>query len=266
MTRSLAILFAWTMALGAALFLLAPLIVIAAASFSPTPVFDLPVGGASLRWYGRIGQMDGFWPALGLSLQIAGLSTAIALVLGTLAAIAITQGRLPGSEAIGTVLVSPLMMPGLVLGIALLQYYRAIGFSAAWSGLLLAHLVVTLPYVARTMIAGLSRFDFTLVEAARTLGCTYPGAILKAMVPALAPSVLTAGLFSFLASFDNYPVSIFLTDVRTKTLPIKMLQYIEEAPDPTLAALSTLILGATVILLVASDRMVGLHRMAGTGQ
>lgn len=266
MTRGLAILFAWTMALGAALFLLAPLIVIAAASFSPTPVFDLPVGGASLRWYGRISQMDGFWPALWLSLQIAALSTAIALVLGTLAAIAITQGKLPGSEAIGTVLVSPLMMPGLVLGIALLQYYRAIGFSAAWSGLLLAHLVVTLPYVARTMIAGLSRFDFTLVEAARTLGCTYPGAILKAMVPALAPSVLTAGLFSFLASFDNYPVSIFLTDVRTKTLPIKMLQYIEEAPDPTLAALSTLILGATVILLVASDRMVGLHRMAGTGQ
>lgn len=266
MTRGLAIFFAWTMALGAALFLLAPLIVIAAASFSPTPVFDLPVGGASLRWYARIGQMDGFWPALGLSLQIAALSTAIALVLGTLAAIAITQGKLPGSEAIGTVLVSPLMMPGLVLGIALLQYYRAIGFSAAWSGLLLAHLVVTLPYVARTMIAGLSRFDFTLVEAARTLGCTYPGAILKAMVPALAPSVLTAGLFSFLASFDNYPVSIFLTDVRTKTLPIKMLQYIEEAPDPTLAALSTLILGATVILLVASDRMVGLHRMAGTGQ
>lgn len=266
MSRALALTFAWTMALGAAVFLLAPLIVIAAASFSPTPVFDLPVGGASLRWYARIGQMDGFWPALGLSLEIATLSTAIALVLGTLAAIAITQGKLPGSEAIGTVLVSPLMMPGLVLGIALLQYYRAIGFSAAWSGLLLAHLVVTLPYVARTMIAGLSRFDFTLVEAARTLGCTYPGAILKAMVPALAPSFLTAGLFSFLASFDNYPVSIFLTDVRTKTLPIKMLQYIEEAPDPTLAALSTLILGATVILLVASDRMVGLHRMAGTGQ
>ncbi|WP_029003431.1 ABC transporter permease [Azorhizobium doebereinerae] len=266
MTRPLAILFAWTMALGAALFLLAPLMVIAAASFSPTPVFDLPVGGASLRWYARIGQMDGFWPALSLSLQIAALSTALALALGTLAAIAIAQGRLPGAEAIGTFLVSPLMMPGLVLGIALLQYFRAMGFSAAWSALLLAHLVVTLPYVARTMIAGLSRFDFTLVEAARTLGCTYPGAILKVMVPALAPSFLTAGLFAFLASFDNYPVSIFLTDVRTKTLPIKMLQYIEEAPDPTLAALSTLILGATVILLVASDRLVGLHRMAGTGQ
>jgi ABC-type spermidine/putrescine transport system permease subunit II len=264
MIARLAIAFAWVTAIGAALFLLAPLAVIAAASFSPTPVFDLPTDGASLRWYARVGKLEGFWPALSLSIQIALLSTAISLVIGTLAAIAITRGRLPGSGAFATALVSPLMMPGLVLGIALLQYFRAIGFTATWSALLVAHLVVTLPYVARTMIAGLARFNFSLIEAARTLGCTYAGSIARVMVPALAPSFLVAGLFSFLASFDNYPVSIFLTDVRTKTLPIKMLQYIEEAPDPTLAALSTLILAGTIVLLIASDRVVGLHRMAGT--
>ena len=264
MIARLSIALAWTMAIGAALFLLAPLVIIAAASFSPTPVFDLPADGASLRWYARIGRLEGFWPALSLSMQIALLSTAISLVIGTLAAIAITRGKLPGATIFATALVSPLMMPGLVLGIALLQYFRDIGFTATWSALLVAHLVVTLPYVARTMIAGLARFDFTLIEAARTLGCTYPGSILRVMVPALAPSFLVAGLFSFLASFDNYPVSIFLTDVRTKTLPIKMLQYIEEAPDPTLAALSTLILAGTIVLLVLSDRVVGLHRMAGT--
>lgn len=264
MIARLALALSWAAAIGAALFLLAPLVVIAAASFSPTPVFDLPTDGASLRWYARVGTLEGFWPALSLSMQIALLSTAVSLVIGTLAAIAITRGKLPGADAFATALVSPLMMPGLVLGIALLQYFRAIGFTATWSALLLAHLVVTLPYVARTMIAGLARFDFTLIEAARTLGCTYAGGIVRVMVPALAPSFLVAGLFSFLASFDNYPVSIFLTDVRTKTLPIKMLQYIEEAPDPTLAALSTLILAGTVVLLIASDRVVGLHRMAGT--
>jgi ABC-type spermidine/putrescine transport system permease subunit II len=264
MTRA-AIIVCWVMAIGLALFLLAPLLVIAAASFSPTPVFDLPIGGASLRWYARIGALDGFWPALWLSLQLALLSTAISLVLGTMAAIAIARGKLPGAQTIATALVSPLMMPGLVLGIALLQYFRAIGFNATWSALLVAHVVVTLPYVARTMIAGMARFDFTLMEAARTLGCTYLQAIFRAMAPALAPSFLIAGLFGFLASFDNYPVSIFLTDVRAKTLPIKMLQYIDEAPDPTLAALSTLILLATIVLLLASDRLVGLHRMAGTG-
>ena len=264
MLTRIAIFVAWLAAIGLAVFLLAPLIVIAAASFSPTPVFDLPIGGGSLRWYARIARLDGFWPSLSLSLEIAFLSTAISLVCGTLAAIAIARGKLPGAGTFATALVSPLMMPGLVLGIALLQYFRAIGFTATWSTLLVAHLIVTLPYVARTMIAGLARFDFTLVEAARTLGCTYPGGILRVMVPALAPSFLIAGLFSFLASFDNYPVSIFLADVRTKTLPIRMLQYIEEAPDPTLAALSTLILLGTIVLLIASDRLVGLHRMAGT--
>ena len=262
--RSAAISLSWLAAVLAALVLLAPLLVVVAASFSPTPVFDLPLDGYSLRWYARIGHLDGFWPAVALTLEIAILSTILSLVFGTLAAIAITRGKLPGAEALATVLVSPLMLPGLVLGIALLQYFRALGITAAWPTLLLAHIIVTLPYVARTMIAGLARFDFTLVEAARTLGCTFPGAIVRAMVPALAPSFFTAALFSFLASFDNYPVSIFLTDVRTKTLPIKLLQYIDEAPDPTLAALSTLILAVTVVLLIFADRAVGLHRMAGT--
>lgn len=249
--------------MAATFFLLAPLLVIAAASFSPTPVFDLPIGGASLRWYANIGSLDGFWPALALSIEIAVLSTVVSLILGTLAGIAIVRGVLPGARTLSAALVSPLMMPGLVLGIALLQFFRDLGLTQAWTSLLLAHVVVTLPYVARTMIAGLSRFDFTMIEAARTLGCSFSGALARVMVPALAPAYLTAGLFSFLASMDNYPVSIFLTDARSKTLPIKMLQYIDESPDPTIAALATLILLATMILLLVVDRAFGLHRLAG---
>ncbi len=264
--RILGLALAWGLAVFACVFLLAPLVVIAAASFSPTAVFDLPTTGASLRWYQRIGTLEGFWPALALSLQVALLSTVVSLVIGTAAAIAIVRGKLPGAEAFAAALVSPLMLPGLVLGIALLQYFRGLGFSNPWGSLALAHLVITLPYVARTMLAGLTRFDFTLIEASLTLGCTYPQSITRVMMPALAPSFLVAGLFSFLASFDNYPVSIFLTDVRTKTLPIKMLQYIEEAPDPTLAALSALILLGTIVLLILADRAVGLSRMAGTAE
>ncbi len=264
--RTLGLALSAVMALFVCLFLLAPLVVIVAASFSPTPVFDLPFGGASLRWYGRIGTLDGFWPALALSVNLALVSSAVSLVIGTAAAIAIVRGALPGSQALAAALVSPLMMPGLVLGIALLQFFRAFGYSDPWSGLFLAHLIITLPYVARTMIAGLTRFDFTLIEAAQTLGCSWGRSVVTVMVPALAPSFLVAGLFAFLASFDNYPVSIFLTDVRTKTLPIKMLQYIEEAPDPTLAALSSLILLGTLVLLILADRAVGLSRMAGTSE
>ena len=248
---------------AASLFLLAPLLVIAAASFSPTPVFDLPTGGASLRWYAAVGQLDGFWPALALSLEIAALSTLTSLAIGTLAGVAIARGALPGAGALAAALVSPLMMPGLVLGVAMLQFFRSLGLVSTFPALALAHLVVTLPYVARTMIAALARFDFALIDAARTLGCSFPAALLRVMVPTLAPAYVTAALFAFLASMDNYPVSIFLTDARAKTLPIKMLQYIEESPDPTLAALSTLILLATLALLIAADRAVGLHRLAG---
>src|SRR5258707_10123639 len=110
MIGRLPMLFAWVMAIGLAFFLLAPFIVIAAASFSPTPVFDLPIEGASLRWYARIGKLDGFWPSLSLSLQIALLSTMVSLVAGTLAAIAITRGKLPGAGVFATALVSPLML------------------------------------------------------------------------------------------------------------------------------------------------------------
>jgi ABC-type spermidine/putrescine transport system permease subunit II len=251
---------------AATLFLIAPLIVIATVSLSPSPVFDLPTGGASLRWYGAVTSLDGFWPALALSLEIAIFSTAISLVVGTLAGIAIARAAIPGAQVLSAGLTSPLMMPGLVLGIALLQYFRALGLTQTWPELLLAHIVVTLPFVARTMIAGLSRFDFTLLDAARTLGCGFAASIYRVMVPALAPAYLTAALFSFLASMDNYPVSIFLTDARSKTLPIKMLQYIEESPDPSIAALSTLILIATLALLFIADRAIGLHRLAGLAE
>ena len=101
----------------------------------------------------------------------------------------------------------------------------------------------------------------TLRVAARTLGLSYPKAILKVLVPNLAPAYLTSGLFAFLASMDNYPISIFLTDARNKTLPIKMLQYLEEQPDPSLAAMSSGLILLAILVLVFGARTVGLQRM-----
>ena len=248
---------------GVVLFMLAPLVITVLVSFSPSPVFDLPTAELSLRWYRRIPRLDGFWSAVALSAQLALVSTLFALALGTLAAIGIVRGRFPGREALATLAVSPLMLPGLVIGIAMLQYFRLIGLFDVRSSLVIAHIVVTVPYVMRTVLASLYSFDFRLLDAARMLGCTYGGALRKVMVPTLAPAFLTAGLFAFLASFDNYPVSIFLTDVRTKTLPIQLLQYIEESPDPTIAAISTLIIGLAILVMLLGERLVGLRRFAG---
>jgi putative spermidine/putrescine transport system permease protein len=179
-----------------------------------------------------------------------------------LCAIALVRGRFPGREAISTFLVSPLMLPGLVIGIAMLQGFRALGLRGVWTSLLVAHVVIAMPYVVRTVLGALSLFDFSLIDAARTLGCSYLQALRKVLVPALAPAFLTSGMFAFLASMDNYPISIFFTDAWTKTLPIQMLQYVEESPDPTIAAISTGLILLAVLALLIGDRLVGLRRLA----
>ncbi|MCG8446025.1 MAG: ABC transporter permease [Hyphomicrobiales bacterium] len=251
----------WAIAALVVIYLMTPLVITVIVSFTSSTVYTLPPPDWSLRWYERLGRRSGLMDAVVLSLNLAVVSTVISLVIGTAAALAVARGRFAGREAIATFVVSPLMMPGLVVGVALLQFFRELGLRDAYVSLLLAHVVITLPYVMRTLLAALTVFDFSLIDAARTLGLTYPKAVLKVLVPNLAPAFLTAGLFAFLASMDNYPISIFLTDARNKTLPIKMLQYLEETPDPTIAAISTGLILMALIALMIGARIVGLNRM-----
>lgn len=245
-----------------AAFMLMPLLVVMLVSFSSSSVFNLPSGNWSLRWYEAMLHKDGIGGALALSVAVASASTLVALVLGTLCAIAIEQGRFAGREALLAFLVSPLLMPGLVIGVALLQALRYIGLQDVFTALLLGHIVITLPYVTRTVHASLALFDMRLIEAAQTLGMSRRTALLRVMVPALAPAFLTSGLFAFLASMDNYPISIFLTDARSKTLPIEILHYLEESPDPTIAAISTCLILLAILVLFFAERMVGMRRLA----
>ncbi len=254
--------FCWTMLVLVIAFLLLPIVIIIPISFTEAPVFRFPPEGFSFQWYARVRNVDAVLGALALSAQIAAISTAISLILGTLCAIALTRGVVPFSNSIVTFLVSPLMIPGLVLGIAMLQAAREIGLRDAWWSLLLAHVVITMPFVMRTVLSSLSLFDFTMVDAARTLGCSYGMALWRVLVPNILPGFVSGALFAYIASFDNYPVSMFLVDVRTKTLPIQLLNYLETSPDPTLAAVSTLLIGLTILVMLLMDRLVGLRRMA----
>lgn len=254
-------LFAWGMGLFCVLFLLLPIAITLVVSFSGSPVYTLPPPDWSLRWYLALGRKTGLIEAVGLSLNLALVSTVVSLVLGTAAAIGVARGNFRGKAAIATFAVSPLMMPGLVLGVAMLQFFRDMGLRDAYGSLLLAHVVITLPFILRTLLAAMGTFDFSMIDAARTLGLSYPRAVLKVLIPNLAPAYLTGGLFAFLASMDNYPISIFLTDARNKTLPIKMLQILEEQPDPSIAALSSALILLAVAVLVFGARTVGLNRM-----
>ncbi|QHI97807.1 ABC transporter permease subunit [Xylophilus rhododendri] len=245
-----------------AVFMLAPLVVVTLVSFSGSSVFNLPDGNWSLRWYRAMLRKDGLGDVLMLSLFVAAVSTLCALVLGTLCAIAIEHGRFRGREALLAFLVSPMLMPGLVVGVALLQALRYIGLQDVTTALLIGHVVITLPYVTRTVHASLALFDMRLIEAAQTLGLSRPRALLQVLVPALAPAFLTSGLFAFLASMDNYPISIFLTDARSRTLPIEILHYLEESPDPTIAAISACLILLAIVVLFIAERLVGMRRLA----
>ncbi|QHQ34371.1 ABC transporter permease [Algicella marina] len=253
--------FAWAMAAFVVVFLMLPLVLTVAVSFSDSSVYTLPPTGWSFRWYEAMTRRSGLYDAVMLSLNLAAVSTLLSLVLGTAAAMAVARGRFPGRQAIATFSVSPLMMPGLVVGVALLQFLREIGLRDAYWSLLIGHIVITLPFVMRTLLAAMGAFDFSLIDAARTLGLSYPMAVVKVLIPGLAPAFLTASLFAFLASMDNYPISIFLTDARNKTLPIKMLQYLEEQPDPSIAAMSTGLILLALVALMVGARTVGLNRM-----
>lgn len=252
----------WMIAACVAVFLLTPLVVTIVVSFGSSAIFTLPPPGWSMRWYERLANLRGLTAALGASVQVAGISTLASMVLGGMATIALARGRFPGRETVIAFLTSPLMLPGLVLGIALLQGFRFVGLRDVWTSLVVAHVVITMPYVVRTLHSALTLFDFSLVDAARTLGCSYPQAILRVLLPNLAPAFLTSGIFAFLASMDNYAISIFFTNAWTKTLPIQMLNYVEEQPDPTIAAISSLLIVLVLVLLLVCERMVGLRRIA----
>jgi putative spermidine/putrescine transport system permease protein len=245
-----------------AVYLLLPIVIVILVSFSPSYVFDLPTGSFSLRWYQKVWNLGDFWEAFLASLALALLAAAISMVFGVLGAVGLVFGRFPGREALAVFLVSPLMLPGLVFGVAALHALRAVGIYQAFPSLLLAHVVLTMPFVVRSALASLSLFDFTLIDAAQTLGYPLPQAVLRVLVPNIAPGILAGGLFAYVASFDNYATSLFLTDARVKTLPIQMLNFLDESPDPSLAAMSTVLILMTVIILFFCDRFVGVHRLA----
>ena len=252
----------WTTLWLSLAFLFAPILIVFAVSFTPSTVFSFPPEGVSLRWYEAALATDSLLSAIWLSTQIALLSTMISLTLGTACAVAIVRRAIPGGEAAASFMASPLMLPGLVLGISFLHASRQFGLYDTYLTLLLAHVVITMPFVMRTVLASLTLFDFAMIDAARTLGASPVRAFQKVLLPNILPGFVSGGLFAFIASFDNYPVSIFLVDVRTKTLPIQMLNQLEMLPDPTVAAISGILIVGTIAALILCDRLVGLGRLA----
>jgi|DewCreStandDraft_2_1066082.scaffolds.fasta_scaffold10691_2 putative spermidine/putrescine transport system permease protein len=239
-------------------FVLLPLAIVVVYSFSSVPYGVFPPPGLSLRWYGHLLGLPAFRAAFARSAVIALLATGLALGIGVLGALALVRGRFRGKELLRGFLLSPIVMPKIVLGVGWFIFFARLGLQGGILPLVLAHSIVVLPFVITIVAANLVGLDVALEEAAQDLGASTPTVLWRIVLPQIRAGVLTAGVLAFIVSFDQVESSIFLTRGENNTLPIEMFLYMEKWQDPTIAALSTL-------LIVFAAALVGVVLLAGRG-
>lgn len=232
------------------LFLLFPVVFTTVVSFGAGELIEFPPAGWSLRWYAHIGEIHRVGTAVIYSLLIALGAGLVATLLAVGVALCLVRLPIPGKAVIGTFITSPVAVPIVALGIALIQFFVWLGISFTWYSLLIGHLVLVIAYPVRTLVASLALSNPSLEEAAASLGARPIVAFLTVTLPQLKPGLISGFLFAFLISFDNYPISIFLVRGSLTMLPIEVFNYISQNFDPTPAAFSTLytvLLSAVII-------------------
>lgn len=240
-------------------FMLTPIAIVFVFALNPTPFIQFPPVGVSLRWFEKFFSARDFMHALVFSLEVAVLTTIAATVLGASAALAIARGNLPGSRIVVATMLSPLMLPAILTGLALFQTYVLLDVGRPLWGLVAGHTLVTIPYVVRTTLAVLHNFDTRLEEAAQNLGASPMRTFFEVTLPLVKPGVLAGGIFAFIVSFDQFPVSLFLVAPGNETLPITLFNYLKFDLDGTIGAASVVSILLAFIVVIALDRTVGLR-------
>jgi putative spermidine/putrescine transport system permease protein len=239
-------------------YMLAPLLVVVGASFSAGGYLVFPPQGFSLRWYAVILESESYLEAGLLSLRVALLVTLLSVLLGTPAAIALTRFRFPGRELLQGLFLSPLIIPTIIFGIGMLIMFSRYADGPSIYALVLGHMVITIPYVVRTVSAVLVGVDPATEEAARVMGAGPLQRYLYVLLPQCATGIAAGAFFAFNISFDDAVVAIFLRGPETETLPIKIYTELEFTTDPSVAAVSTLLILLTVAMIVAIERLIGI--------
>ncbi|MCC3379321.1 ABC transporter permease [Paenibacillus farraposensis] len=240
------------------IFLLGPLLIISVTSFEPGTVLKFPPQGFSLRWYENIFEVDLFMSTFKTSIVVSLLGNILALLLGMPAAYALSRSSFRGKDALNALFLSPLLIPGIVLGFTLLRYLIIVYHLPVYAGLLIGHTVIMLPFIIRVIASSMSNFDFAIEEAALSLGAGRLKTFFKVVLPNIRSGIIAAILIAFLESFNNVDISVFMTGPGFSTLPIQMLTYVENYFDPTIAAISVMLMILTGILMFLIERLMGL--------
>jgi putative spermidine/putrescine transport system permease protein len=249
----------------AALFLLVfPLVIAVLMSFDVRSYLgQFPPPALSLGWYERFFSDRYLLNGLRTSLLLAAVSATSATTIGLAAAVAIK--RLPGRarDWLTALFLAPLIVPGVVIGFALLLFYARVGFDNGFLRLLGGHVLITFPYAIRTVLAALDGVRPSLIEAALSLGANRRQAFWTVTFPLVKTGIAAGAIFTFAFSLDDVAASLFLSDPQNYTLPVALVSMMHANFDLTIAAVAVLLMGLTSIMMIVFDRITGLDRIVG---
>jgi putative spermidine/putrescine transport system permease protein len=251
---------ALAMLLVALAFLLGPFVVVFVAGFSADETLVFPPKDYSWRWMAQVFTVDAFRRSFTTSLLVGVGSTLAALGLGVPVAYALARRKVPAQEVVRTLLTLPLIVPGIIVGLALLNHMVLVYNLPVLASLLVGHTALLLPYAVRVVSASLANLRADIDDAAVTLGATRVQAFFKVVLPNIRGGIAAAAVLAFITSFNQVPVSLFLTGPGISTLPIEMMSYMETSYDPSIAALSTILVIFTILLVAATEKLLGISK------
>lgn len=262
MTKLLSILGrAYVIAIFAFIFL--PMLIILVISFSADSYLSFPPSGWSLKWYGTVLGNAAFMTGLKNSAIIAVIVAGLSLLLGLPAAYALVRMEFPGRTLIRNLILTPLILPAMMLGLGILMVFTPAGLVATYPGLVLAHLVMTLPFSIRILQTTLSNLGTDVEEAAMTLGARPLQTFLQITLPRLMPGVIASSAIAAILSFDEIVLSLFIVGPRLQTLPVVIYRYVNERTDPMVAVLAVLLIAISLAIVLLVERSVGFAKTFG---
>jgi putative spermidine/putrescine transport system permease protein len=234
-------------------FLLAPIVFITLLSFGSSPWLIFPPPDWTLQWYEEMWADTGWLLAMWQSTKVALIVTALSVVLGFITALALVRGRFPGRAWLRGFFITPMVLPVVVLAVALYAFCLKLGLTGTLTGFVIGHLVIALPFSIITLCNALEGYDFSLEEAALICGATPWQVKWRVTLPALRLSLFAAAVFSFLVSWDEVVVSIFMATPGMETLPVRIWTALRQDLSPVIAAVSTVLIGITVLLMLLAS-------------
>lgn len=235
------------------LFLVAPVVIVIPMSFSAAKYLSFPPPGFSLQWYENFFTRSDWTSAMIQSIRVAFTVMILATVLGIMASLALVRGNFPGKDLINAVIVSPLIVPTIIVAIAIYGIYARLHLVQTFIGLVLAHTVLAVPYVIVNVTATLRGFDIRLEQAAQSLGASPVQTFRYVTLPLIAPGIFAGAVFAFIASFDELIVALFIAGAQGRTLPMRMFEGLRLEIDPTIAAVSSMLITFSVLVLLSAE-------------